>query len=80
MGRQVAMLGRLWGDRVRWSLRITSIHFNKYFGVSCQRPEGGTEEVEVFAEGEGKKAVERGQVNRLTIGFGVSDGTGGVPG
>ena len=60
MGRLVAMLTRLWGDSMRWSLCITSIHFNKYFGVSCQRLEGGTEEVEMFVKGEEKKAVERG--------------------
>ena len=52
MGRQVAMLGRLWGGSVRWSLCITSIHFFKYLGVSCQRPKGGTEKVEMVAEGE----------------------------
>ena len=52
MGRHVEMSGRLWGDSVRWSLCFTSIHFNKYLGVSCQQPNGGTEEVEMVAEGE----------------------------
>ena len=74
-------LGRLWGDSVKQSLCITSIYIFIYLGVLCRQTEGGTDEVEMFAEGEGKRAVERVRgAPDLIIGFGVLDDPGGLSG